>query len=176
MDCGWIWFIAFGCDHLVSPIFFSRIFRNDRRVHKCRHHVSLTLNRFADRRAPWCRHARAQKTNLAKAWLRRSKSFGEGPRATALTGIGIRRMLFATTRAYFTMSKKYWNGKFQGCRERGMTFHRHSSAGLYAIAVASFAIASGPLAAQQKAAPSVGSDAIGGQVTGPNGPEAGVWV
>ena len=57
-----------------------------------------------------------------------------------------------------------------------MTFHRHSSASLCAVAVASFVIASGPLAAQQKAVPGVGPDAIGGQVTGPNGPEAGVWV
>ena len=34
----------------------------------------------------------------------------------------------------------------------------------------------GPLSAQQKAAFTVNADAIGGQVKGANGPEAGVWV
>jgi hypothetical protein len=57
-----------------------------------------------------------------------------------------------------------------------MTFRRHSSACLTGAAIAAFVMAwSGPASAQQKAL-SVKSDAIGGQVTGPNGPEAGVWV
>jgi hypothetical protein len=58
-----------------------------------------------------------------------------------------------------------------------MIFHRHWSAGFYALAIASFVMAcGGPLHAQQKAALSVGADAIGGQVSGANGPDAGVWV
>ena len=58
-----------------------------------------------------------------------------------------------------------------------MTFHRHWSAGFCALVIASFTMAcGGPLHAQQKAALSIGPDAIGGQVTGANGPEAGVWV
>jgi hypothetical protein len=57
-----------------------------------------------------------------------------------------------------------------------MTFRRHSSACLTGAAIAAFAMAwSGPASAQQKAL-SVKPDAIGGQVTGTNGPEAGVWV
>src|SRR4029077_2628018 len=62
-------------------------------------------------------------------------------------------------------------------RERSMILHRRSSFGLYAAAIAALVIAGcGPLAAQQKAALSVAPDAIGGRGTGPNGPEAGVWV
>ncbi len=58
-----------------------------------------------------------------------------------------------------------------------MTFRRHSSACLTAVAIAALVTAwSGPATAQQKKALSVKPDAIGGQVTGPNGPEAGVWV
>jgi len=58
-----------------------------------------------------------------------------------------------------------------------MVFHRHLSAGLYGLVIASSVVACcGPLSAQQKPALSVGPDAIGGQVTGANGPEAGVWV
>ena len=58
-----------------------------------------------------------------------------------------------------------------------MILHRRSSFSLYAAAIAALVIAGcGPLAAQQKAALSVAPDAIGGRVTGPNGPEAGVWV
>jgi hypothetical protein len=58
-----------------------------------------------------------------------------------------------------------------------MIFRRHTRACLAAAAFASLAIVwSGPLNAQQKAALSVSADAIGGQVTGANGPEAGVWV
>src|SRR5271154_4987361 len=58
-----------------------------------------------------------------------------------------------------------------------MIFRRHSRACLTAVAIASLAMAwSGPLNAQQKAALSVSADAIGGRVTGANGPEAGVWV
>jgi hypothetical protein len=57
-----------------------------------------------------------------------------------------------------------------------MTFRRHSSACLTGVAIAAFAIVwSGPASAQQKAL-SVKPDAIGGRVTGANGPEAGVWV
>jgi hypothetical protein len=57
-----------------------------------------------------------------------------------------------------------------------MTFRRHSSACLTAVAIAALVTAwSGPASAQQKALP-VKPDAIGGKVTGPNGPEAGVWV
>jgi hypothetical protein len=57
-----------------------------------------------------------------------------------------------------------------------MDFHRHRSAGLCAVAIASLVMCGGPANAQQKAALTVGPDAIGGQVSGPNGPEAGVWV
>jgi hypothetical protein len=57
-----------------------------------------------------------------------------------------------------------------------MTFHRHSSACLTGVAIVAFVMAwSGPVDAQQKAL-SVKPDAIGGQVTGARGPEAGVWV
>jgi hypothetical protein len=56
-----------------------------------------------------------------------------------------------------------------------MIFRRHSSAALAAAAIALMAWC-GPAAAQQKSALKVGPNAIGGQVTGPNGPEAGVWV
>ncbi|HET7884724.1 MAG TPA: carboxypeptidase-like regulatory domain-containing protein [Bradyrhizobium sp.] len=58
-----------------------------------------------------------------------------------------------------------------------MTFRRHSNACLAAVAIAALVTAwCGPATAQQKPALKVGADAIGGQVTGPNGPEAGVWV
>ena len=58
-----------------------------------------------------------------------------------------------------------------------MTFRRHSNACLAAVAIAALVTAwSGPASAQQKPALSVSADAIGGQVSGPNGPEAGVWV
>jgi hypothetical protein len=57
-----------------------------------------------------------------------------------------------------------------------MTFRRHSNACLTGAAIAAVVMAwSGPASAQQKAV-SVKPDAIGGKVTGPNGPEAGVWV
>ena len=56
-----------------------------------------------------------------------------------------------------------------------MTFGRHSNAYLTGAAIAAFAMAwSGPASAQK--ALSVKPDAIGGKVTGANGPEAGVWV
>ena len=56
-----------------------------------------------------------------------------------------------------------------------MTFRRHSNAYLTGAAIAAFAMAwSGPASAQK--ALSVKPDAIGGKVTGANGPEAGVWV
>jgi len=58
-----------------------------------------------------------------------------------------------------------------------MTFRRHSNACLTAVAIAALVTAwCGPANAQQKKALSIKADAIGGQVTGPNGPEAGVWV
>ena len=59
-----------------------------------------------------------------------------------------------------------------------MILRRHLSAGLTAVAIASLVMAwCNPVGAQQKkSAVSVGSDAIGGRVSGPNGPEAGVWV
>src|SRR6201996_7158788 len=58
-----------------------------------------------------------------------------------------------------------------------MTFRRHSNACLTAVAIAALVTAwCGPANAQQKKALSVKADAIGGVVTGPNGPEAGVWV
>jgi len=58
-----------------------------------------------------------------------------------------------------------------------MIFHRHRRTGLYALAIASLMMGCcGPLYAQQKAAVAVAADAIGGQVTGAKGPEAGVWV
>ena len=57
-----------------------------------------------------------------------------------------------------------------------MTFRRHSNACLTGAAIAAFAMAwGGPASAQQKE-PSIKPDAIGGVVTGPHGPEAGVWV
>src|SRR6202034_1828719 len=62
-------------------------------------------------------------------------------------------------------------------RERIMTFRRHSNACLAAVATAALVTAwCGPASAQQKKALPVKADAIGGQVTGANGPEAGVWV
>src|ERR1700681_745318 len=58
-----------------------------------------------------------------------------------------------------------------------MILRRHRRASLTALVIASFVIAyCAPLSAQQKATLSVGADAIGGVVTGANGPEAGVWV
>ena len=52
--------------------------------------------------------------------------------------------------------------------------------GLYlSVAAISLALALGapsPVSAQQAAPPSIGSTDIGGVVTGPKGPEAGVWV
>src|SRR6202021_3424220 len=58
-----------------------------------------------------------------------------------------------------------------------MTFRRHSNACPAAVAVAALVTAwCGPSNAQKKKAVPVKADAIGGQVTGPNGPEAGVWV
>jgi hypothetical protein len=50
--------------------------------------------------------------------------------------------------------------------------------GVAAVAIAlAFGVAPTPASAQQSApAVSIGSDDIGGVVTGPNGPEAGVWV
>jgi hypothetical protein len=58
-----------------------------------------------------------------------------------------------------------------------MTFRRHSNACLAAVATAALVTAwCGPASAQQKKALPVKADAIGGQVTGANGPEAGVWV
>jgi hypothetical protein len=54
-----------------------------------------------------------------------------------------------------------------------MTFRRHSNACLTGVMIAAFVTAwSGPASAQQSVKP----DAIGGKVSGPNGPEAGVWV
>jgi hypothetical protein len=56
-----------------------------------------------------------------------------------------------------------------------MSFRRHSSACMTGAAIAAFVMAwSGPASAQK--ALSVKPDAIGGKVTGPHGPEAGVWV
>jgi hypothetical protein len=58
-----------------------------------------------------------------------------------------------------------------------MIFRRHLSASLTAVAIAALAMAcSNSASAQQKTALNVAADAIGGQVIGPNGPEAGVWV
>jgi hypothetical protein len=58
-----------------------------------------------------------------------------------------------------------------------MIFRRHSRACLTAVAIASLAMAwSSGASAQQKSALKVSADSIGGQVTGANGPEAGVWV
>ena len=58
-----------------------------------------------------------------------------------------------------------------------MIFHHHRRAGFSALVIASFAMGfCGSLNAQQKAAPAIAADAIGGKVTGAGGPEAGVWV
>jgi hypothetical protein len=49
--------------------------------------------------------------------------------------------------------------------------------GVAAVAMAlAFGVAATPASAQQNAAVSIGNTDIGGVVTGPNGPEAGVWV
>ena len=48
--------------------------------------------------------------------------------------------------------------------------------GVAAVAIAAFFAAPAPVHAQQNAAVSIGDTDIGGVVTGPNGPEAGVWV
>jgi hypothetical protein len=58
---------------------------------------------------------------------------------------------------------------------------KESSATVAAIAIAALSIAmlaSGPstAAAQQANEPAIDGDDIGGLVSGPNGPEAGVWV
>src|ERR1700722_11072059 len=63
------------------------------------------------------------------------------------------------------------------CRRElsSMIFRRHQRAGLCAFVIMSFmAICCGPLNAQTKLV--VSANAIGGRVTGANGPEAGVWV
>jgi len=58
-----------------------------------------------------------------------------------------------------------------------MIVRRHLSASLTAVAIAALALAwSSSASAQEKTALNVAADAIGGQVMGPNGPEAGVWV
>jgi hypothetical protein len=56
-----------------------------------------------------------------------------------------------------------------------MPSRRHSNAYLTGAAIAAFVMAWGGPANAQKAL-SVKADAIGGKVTGANGPEAGVWV
>src|SRR5579871_2223450 len=86
--------------------------------------------------------------------------------------------MLLSTRHNFTLSKKAETSKFHDFREQStMIFRRHSSTPLAAVAVAALALAwSNPASAQQKPELKVGPDAIGGQVTGPNGPEAGVWV
>src|SRR5579872_5185515 len=67
--------------------------------------------------------------------------------------------------------------KFHDYREQIMIFPRHSSTGLAAVAIAALVVGwCGSASAQQKPALQVAADAIGGQVTGANGPEAGVWV
>src|ERR1700756_5293336 len=56
-----------------------------------------------------------------------------------------------------------------------MNFYRHQRAGFCAFVIMSvMAICCGPLHAQTKLV--VSANAIGGRVTGANGPEAGVWV
>ena len=58
-----------------------------------------------------------------------------------------------------------------------MIIHYCQRAGLYALAFISLVAAcGGPLSAAPKAKPVVAANAIGGQVKGANGPEAGVWV
>ena len=49
-------------------------------------------------------------------------------------------------------------------------------AGVAAIAITPFCAAPAPVRAQQNAPVSIGDTDLGGVVTGPNGPEAGVWV
>ncbi len=56
-----------------------------------------------------------------------------------------------------------------------MTLKQFLFASVAAIAIAA-TLPSAPASAQQAAAVAIDNDDIGGVVTGPNGPEAGVWV
>jgi hypothetical protein len=56
-----------------------------------------------------------------------------------------------------------------------MTSTRSFYSGVAAIAVAAF-LAGTPVPALAQQAPQIDANDIGGVVTGPNGPEAGVWV
>src|SRR5579863_4830410 len=77
----------------------------------------------------------------------------------------------------FHIVEKAGTVKFHDYREQIMIFPRHSSTGLAAVAIAALVVGwCGSASAQQKPALQLAADAIGGQVTGPNGPEAGVWV
>ena len=58
-----------------------------------------------------------------------------------------------------------------------MTLRQMLFSTVAAVGIAAFAIAvPSPAGAQQAAAVAIDNDDIGGVVTGPNGPEAGVWV
>src|SRR5690349_13755935 len=58
-----------------------------------------------------------------------------------------------------------------------MTFRQVLFSSVAAIGIAAFGIgAPSSLSAQQATAVAIDNDDIGGVVTGPNGPEAGVWV
>src|SRR6478672_898207 len=58
-----------------------------------------------------------------------------------------------------------------------MTFRQVLFSSVTAIGIAAFGIgAPSSVSAQQAAAVAIDNDDIGGVVTGPNGPEAGVWV
>src|SRR6185436_7238083 len=61
-------------------------------------------------------------------------------------------------------------------QEGDMTLKQALFASVAVIGLALFSAAQAPVGAQQAAAVVIDNDDIGGVVTGPNGPEAGVWV
>src|SRR5262252_2143814 len=61
-------------------------------------------------------------------------------------------------------------------RERKMTFKRALYLGTAGVALAAVAVAAPTQVRAQATAIAIDSDDIGGVVTGPGGPEAGVWV
>src|SRR5882672_8232303 len=57
-----------------------------------------------------------------------------------------------------------------------MTLRQVLFTSVAAIGIAAFAMSAPTMRAQQAAAVAIDNDDIGGVVTGPSGPEAGVWV
>jgi hypothetical protein len=62
------------------------------------------------------------------------------------------------------------------CREEKMGLRHVLFSTVAAIAIAAMAVTAPTRAGAQQAAVAIDKDDIGGVVTGPNGPEAGVWV